>query len=615
MKRDCSLIACFRVTGKSVIYGEVIMNKIAAVTMVKNEADVIESFARHVLRLADMLYVMDHHSSDETVHILQQLQKEGLPIILDTYEPEEHRQSEVMTHLMRKAMDEGADLVLPLDADEFLLSNRGLTYLRNFLKHLNTDNVYRVQWVDYDLLAPEDDGEVFLLARPYVFKQVNNLGKVLMGKGAVEAHNLLLMQGNHYAQFSDNAGSIRGFYDRQLGSEIQVAHFPHRSKEQKLSKDICMWLSNLARFTKYTYYSRSYGCTYRHFIQQFCMHEDVKSNTKGNQVDTDRQEKSFTDFSSGCDLRYTAGHVSAVANALNLAESLAASYGTVKALFRHPPISVLVWYNGLTDLQTSLESICQQSYAPQQVLLLTPGDTVPSEAVLLTQELRDKYGCFWEFGTIAGDVFSQLPSHVSGEYIQFVLPGDRLLPNKLRDMTALLETHEHTSFATSLNPKEDSSVSNNQMIKSQRNVFFKLDVQILQSILETGKNINTNLSGFLFRRRLMEANSYLCNAFAEGRVLYFNLWSECAVENEMQALIMEPLTESKEQIYQPEDLLLSEIELGYVLQKLRGSRLLPEEKYQLCRMTYLARAQKEIHVFAGAKLWLLASYRALLREL
>ena len=49
------------------------MAKIAIVSMVRNEADVIESFVRHNLQVADALYIIDHASTDGTGEILQQL--------------------------------------------------------------------------------------------------------------------------------------------------------------------------------------------------------------------------------------------------------------------------------------------------------------------------------------------------------------------------------------------------------------------------------------------------------------------------------------------------------------------------------------------------------------
>ena len=57
-------------------------NKIAVITMVKNESDIIESFARHALSYADVLLVVDHNSTDETRKILELLQAEASAEVL-----------------------------------------------------------------------------------------------------------------------------------------------------------------------------------------------------------------------------------------------------------------------------------------------------------------------------------------------------------------------------------------------------------------------------------------------------------------------------------------------------------------------------------------------------
>ena len=102
------------------------MKNIIAITMVKNEMDVIESFVRHTLGFADRWLVADHLSSDRTREILERLRAEGLPIEIETVHEAAQIQAEVMTRLMHRAAEEyGADVVVPLDADEFLVHSGG----------------------------------------------------------------------------------------------------------------------------------------------------------------------------------------------------------------------------------------------------------------------------------------------------------------------------------------------------------------------------------------------------------------------------------------------------------------------------------------------------------
>jgi hypothetical protein len=63
----------------------------AGIAMVRNEADIIECWARYNLRVLDCLHITDHHSQDNTVEILESLRSEGLPIYLYRFEHQEHQ--------------------------------------------------------------------------------------------------------------------------------------------------------------------------------------------------------------------------------------------------------------------------------------------------------------------------------------------------------------------------------------------------------------------------------------------------------------------------------------------------------------------------------------------
>jgi Glycosyl transferase family 2 len=54
--------------------------KLFGAAMLRNEADVVESFVRHNLSLLDGLLVVDHGWSDGTSEILDALIAEGLPL-------------------------------------------------------------------------------------------------------------------------------------------------------------------------------------------------------------------------------------------------------------------------------------------------------------------------------------------------------------------------------------------------------------------------------------------------------------------------------------------------------------------------------------------------------
>src|SRR5262245_43659768 len=95
--------------------------RIVAISMVKNESDIIESFIRCHAPLVDAHYVLDNDSGDSTFAILTRLRDEGLPVVPIRDVDGDYDQGRKTTALMRRAAAEtGADVIVPLEADEIL---------------------------------------------------------------------------------------------------------------------------------------------------------------------------------------------------------------------------------------------------------------------------------------------------------------------------------------------------------------------------------------------------------------------------------------------------------------------------------------------------------------
>ena len=123
--------------------------RVLAITMVKNEQDIIESFVRHTLSFADELLVCDHQSTDATREILGNLKAEGLPLDIRTEYRAEYAQATFMNALLCEAAEQRqADFIVPLDADEFLLPET-TGDLREKIEALSPDTVYALSWRKY----------------------------------------------------------------------------------------------------------------------------------------------------------------------------------------------------------------------------------------------------------------------------------------------------------------------------------------------------------------------------------------------------------------------------------------------------------------------------------
>jgi hypothetical protein len=95
--------------------------RLVAVSVVKNEADIIEAFVRHTAAWVDLHLLLDDDSTDGTREILQALQADGIALKIFGDQVTGHIQQARSNLLTRQAAEiHKADWILPLDADEFV---------------------------------------------------------------------------------------------------------------------------------------------------------------------------------------------------------------------------------------------------------------------------------------------------------------------------------------------------------------------------------------------------------------------------------------------------------------------------------------------------------------
>ena len=239
------------------------MNKIAAVSMIKNEADIVESFARHVLKIADLLIVTDHNSTDKTRSILESLRSEGLPIIIQTFDKIELLHEEVINSMIEQAIKLGADIVIPIDADEFIIKTDGnVDDVRRIFQNLDSNECYLMSWLNFALIEPEKDQEKFTLSRPLAFTLPNSMMKVIVGSRAYLENDLYVIRGNH--SIGRKSEVLENFRFEKVAIPIDEnfhllnMHLPNRSQDQLKLKFLTMGITQTARFSKNNFYGAGY---------------------------------------------------------------------------------------------------------------------------------------------------------------------------------------------------------------------------------------------------------------------------------------------------------------------------------------------------------------------
>lgn len=216
--------------------------KLAAVSIVRDEADILEAWIRHNLHFIDRLYIVDDGSTDNSLRIIHALRDEGLAISLTSERSlAAYHQGQRTTALVEHALSEAPwDYIFFLDGDEFLVAHDRAT-LEADLSLLGTSGVGGLNPRHY-LLSDADDPQGAPLQRltrvavhePYVFK-------VVVPGALASERGFSVRDGNHRATKWNVP--LRA----TLLPNVELAHFPARSEAKLVSKGIAGYLRWSAR--------------------------------------------------------------------------------------------------------------------------------------------------------------------------------------------------------------------------------------------------------------------------------------------------------------------------------------------------------------------------------
>ena len=217
------------------------MKKIWAVSMVKNEEDIIESFCRYTLQFCDGLLIRDDNSLDYTSVMIQKLINEGSQIVLFKT-PESgtidfgRYQFHIFNDLARQAFEEhGADWVIPLDADEFLCCP-DYSDPRAGIEKLDESLEYRIYSRTYIFEGQPTDLSVFLPCQFRSFlrdPKERRMAKTILSRKLYFEYRAKISIGHHHLEFNAEPYPKIEFTD-----SLVSAHYPFRSVEQMLTKVI-----------------------------------------------------------------------------------------------------------------------------------------------------------------------------------------------------------------------------------------------------------------------------------------------------------------------------------------------------------------------------------------
>jgi hypothetical protein len=215
--------------------------KLAAISMIRDESDLVGTFLRHLAALFDLVFLLDQRSSDGTTEVIKracQLRPGWSHWHMDFAG---RHQKEVTTLFMARAFDAGADAVFFLDCDEFIdvRTRTDLEAAAVRMLGLTTPGIF--SWkacvplrLDRWTFTPRD--------KVWIAGQATPVEKIAVPRTLFLAKpGLCIAQGSH--SVLDHAGN-------KIPAGIPIGsliHLPVRSRQQFLQKVITSAFANLAK--------------------------------------------------------------------------------------------------------------------------------------------------------------------------------------------------------------------------------------------------------------------------------------------------------------------------------------------------------------------------------
>lgn len=191
---------------------------VTAISMVKDEQDIVEAFVRHTAGQVDRMIVADNGSTDGTRGILDHLARDLPLTVID--DPEVgYFQSKKMSALAARAAADGAEWVVPADCDEWWYSPFGR--VADVLQDLDGVSIVGAHLFDHVPTALDPDV-------PDPFRRIGWRRREpmpLMKVAAKARPAVTIHQGNHDAD-----------HGRRVDGVLVVRHLPLRSAEQMIRK-------------------------------------------------------------------------------------------------------------------------------------------------------------------------------------------------------------------------------------------------------------------------------------------------------------------------------------------------------------------------------------------
>ncbi|MEM6758520.1 MAG: glycosyltransferase family 2 protein [Pseudomonadota bacterium] len=200
---------------------------ILGVSVVRNEADIIETMVRQNLYYLDHIVMIDNGSIDGTPDIIRRLQSEGLSCELRIDTRQNHQQHMILTEFIQRTTQEfSATRIVLIDGDEFIDGDKDAV-----VEELRTSSdVLNIPWKTYVPTPNDDTSERTILSRIGHRREIEDPQYSKASIPQSMCSSIKVGRGSHSVR--QNRKRVRGVPARN----ISFAHFPVRSPQQLVGK-------------------------------------------------------------------------------------------------------------------------------------------------------------------------------------------------------------------------------------------------------------------------------------------------------------------------------------------------------------------------------------------
>jgi len=300
--------------------------------MVKNEEDVIESFVRYNINIFDGMIILDNGSHDDTLNILRLLENEGFSLYIFEDENHEFDQFNKRNQLLSKVINEfKADIIVPLDADEFIISTNNHNP-RKIIENIGSNILCLVKWKTYVPDFNKNNNNKFIPAKITLSRDesLEEFYKVIIPKELIIDYHAILTPGSHDLKYDLKYENL---VKRVFTPNLRIAHFPIRSKDQTLSKIVVGWINELHRNDRVVGASFHWENIFNKLKEnEEIVNEDVENFAKEYALNSKVSEVNLYEdpidlsFCNNLEIIYTKDKVNPISNIINCFEFLSLTH-------------------------------------------------------------------------------------------------------------------------------------------------------------------------------------------------------------------------------------------------------------------------------------------------